>query len=67
MSQNKNYPSGGIGFSGLLTIAFIILKLCGVISWSWWWVVSPSLISLALIIAALLGLGLIALFLVRKP
>ena len=31
----------GIGFSGLLAIAFIVLKLCNVISWSWWWVLAP--------------------------
>jgi len=31
----------GGGFTGLLTIVFIILKLCNVIDWSWWWVLSP--------------------------
>lgn len=31
----------GIGFLGLLAVAFIVLKLCGVIAWSWWWVLSP--------------------------
>lgn len=31
----------GIGFTGLLTIVFIILKLCKVITWSWLWVLSP--------------------------
>lgn len=31
----------GIGFSGLLTIAFIVLKLVGVIDWPWLWVLSP--------------------------
>lgn len=38
---------GGTGgsFVGLLTIAFIILKLVGTISWSWWWVLSPLWIS----------------------
>jgi len=40
--------SGGIGFCGLLTIVFIVLKLTHVINWSWWWVLSPSLISLGL-------------------
>lgn len=30
-----------IGFTGLLTIVFIILKLVGAIDWSWWWVLSP--------------------------
>ena len=24
-----------------LLIVFVILKLCGVIAWSWWWVLSP--------------------------
>jgi hypothetical protein len=33
--------SGGIGFCGLLTIAFIVLKLIGKIDWSWLWVLSP--------------------------
>jgi hypothetical protein len=44
--------SGGIGFIGLLTIAFIVLKLCHVIEWSWLWVLSPLWISggLALLI-----------------
>lgn len=32
----------------LLTIAFIVLKLCEVISWSWWWVLSPLWISFSL-------------------
>ena len=31
----------GISFAGLLAIVFIVLKLCGVITWSWVWVLSP--------------------------
>jgi hypothetical protein len=31
--MSKNSTSVGIGFLGLLTIAFIVLKLTGVISW----------------------------------
>lgn len=30
-----------IGFCGLLTLVFIVLKLTGVISWSWIWVLAP--------------------------
>ena len=30
-----------IGFTGLLTTAFIVLKLCNIIAWSWLWVLSP--------------------------
>lgn len=48
---NKSSTSGGIGFSGVLTIVFIVLKLCGVIQWSWLWVLSPLWISVALVIA----------------
>lgn len=43
--------SGGIGFAGLLTIVFIVLKLCGVIKWSWLWVLSPLWIGIALVLA----------------
>lgn len=38
--------TGGIGFVGLLTIVFIVLKLTGYIAWSWIWVLSPLWISL---------------------
>ena len=41
--------SGGIGFSGLLTIVFIVLKLCGVIAWKWIWVLAPMWISIAVV------------------
>ena len=51
--MSKEKQSGGIGFLGLLTIAFIVLKLCAVIDWSWWWVLSPKLIPLGF---ALLGM-----------
>lgn len=50
MSERNNNTSGGIGFFGLLTIAFIVLKLTKVINWSWWWVLSPIWIWIILII-----------------
>lgn len=31
----------GPSILGLLGIAFIVLKLLGVINWSWWWVTLP--------------------------
>lgn len=37
----------GVGLGGLLGIAFIILKLCGVIAWPWVWVLAPIWIPLA--------------------
>ena len=46
--------SGGIGFFGLLTIVFIVLKLTGVIAWSWWWVLAPFWIPAAFVAALIL-------------
>lgn len=40
-NNNTSTSNGGIGFSGVLTILFIGLKLTGHIAWSWWWVLSP--------------------------
>lgn len=52
--ENSKNTRGGIGFCGLLTIAFIVLKLCNVITWSWIWVLSPLWISFILIVLILL-------------
>lgn len=41
----------------VLTLAFIILRLCQVILWSWWSVLSPILIALASPIIILLIIG----------
>lgn len=50
MGNNNTTGSGGIGFTGMLTIIFIVLKLCGVISWNWIWILSPIWIDLVLCI-----------------
>lgn len=55
-SESKSNGAAGIGFFGLLQIAFIILKLCGVITWSWWAVLIPSWVELGICIIALLPL-----------
>ena len=34
-------------FLGLLGLIFIVLKLVGVIAWSWWFVLSPILVIIA--------------------
>lgn len=39
--RNIHVQSGGPGFLGLLTLLFVGLKLGGVITWSWWWVLCP--------------------------
>jgi len=38
--KNKNITINGLG-STLLLVAFIVLKLCHVIEWSWIWVLAP--------------------------
>ena len=49
-SNNSTTTNGGIGFCGLLTIVFIVLKLLGKISWSWLWVLSPLWIDFGIMI-----------------
>lgn len=39
--SSSSSSSSGIGVLGLLGVAFVVLKLCGVIAWSWWWVTAP--------------------------
>jgi len=39
--EEKSQAASGIGFSGALFIVFLVLKLTGVIDWSWWWVTAP--------------------------
>jgi len=45
--------SGGTSFFGLLTIAFIVLKLTGFITWSWLWVLAPLWVGFAIGLAIL--------------
>lgn len=52
--SNEKTTSGGIGFDSLLLLTFIILKLVGVINWSWWWVLSPIWIPVVLLMAVLI-------------
>lgn len=58
--------SSGIGFTGLLQIAFIVLKLTKVISWSWFWVLSPIWISASIIVLVLLVILAIAIIAVTR-
>lgn len=54
--ENRSSGSGGIGFFGLLTVAFIVLKLTGTVAWSWWLVLAPiyAPVLLVLVLAAML-------------
>lgn len=62
MNESKSTSSSGIGFLGLLTIAFITLKLCKVIDWSWWWVLAPMWMPIsAVLLCAAIFFGVIGL------
>lgn len=59
--ENQDPAVIGVGFFGLLCIAFIVLKLCDVIAWSWVWVLAPLWICAAFWIALLLVVILVLL------
>ena len=49
MSEVNVNRTGGISLSGLATITFVVLKLCGVIDWAWGWVLAPLWIPIVLV------------------
>ena len=59
-NNNSNSAKGGIGFCGLLTVAFIVLKLIGVIKWSWLWVLAPLWLPTAIVILVIILIAIFA-------
>lgn len=59
MSRNSSSGSSGLGLCSVLTIVFIVLKLVGVINWSWLWVLSPLWIDFLLAIILLTIIALV--------
>lgn len=49
--MDNKAKQGGLGIVSVLTIVFIVLKLLGVIKWSWIWVLSPIWISAVIAVA----------------
>lgn len=49
-NDNTGGASGGVGVTGLLQVAFIVLKLCKIIKWSWVWVLAPTWITILVIV-----------------
>ena len=64
MNNNEQTPSLGVG--GMLLVAFIVLKLCDVIDWSWWWVLSPIWIEAGLAVVITLIVLLEDLLIINK-
>lgn len=58
MSSNRN-SSSGIEICGVLTIVFVVLKLVGVINWSWLWVLCPLWIDILLTVIILVVLAVL--------
>ncbi|MFJ5565025.1 transmembrane Fragile-X-F protein [Lysinibacillus xylanilyticus] len=58
-----------MGIAEVLTIVFVVLKLTNVITWSWWLVLLPAIISFsiyALILVMKLVMVMIAVVAVKK-
>ena len=63
--QNNNeekYIVVGPSFISMLTIVFIVLKLVGVITWSWIWVMAPLWIPIAIVTAIFLCVWIVSFF-----
>lgn len=61
MRNNTSYSGGGLGLPSVLTIIFVVLKLVGVIDWSWVWVLSPLWIGISFTILVII-IGVIIMF-----
>ena len=55
--KNSTSTKTSLGFAEVLTVVFVVLKLCNVIKWSWLWVLSPTWIPIALYLL-ILGIAL---------
>lgn len=54
--EDRTTVNGGVGVSGLLGVAFVVLKLLGVVDWPWVWVLSPFWLTAALVIVVLVAI-----------
>lgn len=59
LNENK-ITEGVLVSTGVLTGILTTLKLTGVISWSWLWVLAPLWIPVALLAVFLIAVGLLA-------
>jgi hypothetical protein len=57
----KQQASSGMGFGSVIFVVFLVLKLVGVINWSWWLIALPLLLPV-IVDCVLLLIGLIILF-----
>lgn len=55
----KDSSSKGLGLGDVLAVVFIVLKLIGVIDWSWWWVLAPVWIPVIIVVIAYIVISII--------
>lgn len=57
--NKKTTSGGGITFVSLLQLVFIVLKLCGVITWSWVFVLMPLIVATGITIILFVVLAIL--------
>lgn len=56
----KDSSSKGLGLCDVLAVVFfIVLKLIGVIDWSWWWVLAPVWIPVIIVVIAYIVISIV--------
>lgn len=63
MREEVRVKAEGLGTT--LFVAFLVLKLCKVIDWSWWWITAPIWGTIALFLVVMIGI-VIAKTVIRK-
>ena len=53
--SSSGVGASAVSFTSMLQVAFIVLKLCDKIEWSWWVVLIPLWIDLGLAVVLLIG------------
>lgn len=59
MEKKESVITESIAFTDLLFLVFLVLKLCDVIGWSWWWVCAPLWIPLAIMVVVAVIAGIV--------
>lgn len=63
MGKSEN---NGMGFLSVLTLIFIVLKCTDNIDWSWWWVLAPTWIPVALFVVVAIFFFVIHIWTTKK-
>lgn len=64
--DNKELASSGVSITTVLTLIFLVLKLTGLIEWSWFWVLSPIIFEIALVLVIVLAICIVAIYCASK-